>query len=131
MKTLTILLSLILPYFVSCSKGHNEAALRNAISQCLTAVQKNDVDVLYQFELPEFKKRVSLDEYKAHNLLELVDSIPAFNYTIKKIRYQKDTAIILAEVHFLGTDSVNSDSFKAVLVQGAWYIPTYSTDPNQ
>ncbi len=57
--------------------------------------------------------------------------MPAFTHTIKNIRYQKDTAIILAEVHFLGADSIVTDSFKAVFVQGAWYIPTYSSDLNQ
>lgn len=131
MKTLTVLLNLSLLCAVSCSKGYNEAALRNAVSQCLTAVQKGDVDKLYQFELPEFKQRTSLEEYKAHNLLELADSIAAFSHTIKNIRYQKDTATIIVEVHFLRVDSTVTDSFKAVLVQGAWYIPTFSSDLNQ
>lgn len=131
MKALTFLLCLILPYVVSCSKGHNEAALRDAISQFSMAVQKSDIDKIYQFELPEFKKRTSLEEYKAHNLLELADSMPAFTHTIKNIRYHKDTAIILAEIHFLEADSIVTDSFKAVFVQSAWYIPTYSSDLNQ
>ncbi len=131
MKTLSVLLNLSLLCVVSCSKGHNEAALRNAISQCLTAVQKGDVDKLYQFELPEFKQRTSLEEYKAHNLLELTDSMLAFNHTIKNIRYKKDTAVIIVEVHFLRADSTVTDSFKAILVQDIWYIPIFSSDVNQ
>ena len=128
LKTLMVLLSLILPYVTSCSKVRNETAIRNAISRYLTAAQKSDIDVLYQFELPEFKKRFPLEEYKTHNLLGLDDSTSAFTHTIKNIRYQKDTAIILAEIHFLGTDSIVTDSFKAIFVKGVWYIPTYSSD---
>ena len=131
MKALTILLSLSFLCIVSCSRRRNEPALRKAVSQFSKAVQNRDIDKLYQFELPEFKKRVSLEEYKAHNLLELADSISAFNYTIKNIRYQKDTAFILTEVHFLPTDSITTDSFKAIFIQGTWYIPTFSSDLNQ
>lgn len=131
MKTLRHFLIFAHLTFIGCS-GHkgSEETRRNSVSQYIAALQKKDADKLYEFELPEFKNSTSLDDYKAHNLLDLVDSIPIFNYLIKKVEIQNETARVLIEFHLLETESTKLDSLTAIFIKENWSIPTFSSDIN-
>jgi len=128
-----IVLSLFFLFTVSCSKEQHEAVLRQTISEYIKAVQNGDVKKVYELELPAYQADVTLEHYQAHEgyfLEQAVDSAPSNKYVIKEIRFKKDTAIILIELHLLGKDSIQLDSLTAIHIKERWFIPTFSSDIN-
>ncbi len=116
---------------INCSKlNHTDTSLRNRATEYISALQKGDITKIYEFELPAFKARNSLENYKAHDLFGLTDSVFSFHFRVKGIQYQNDTATILFEAHLAKSDSIVTDTLKALLIRGIWYIPTYSSDIN-
>lgn len=131
MNRIVFSLSIFLCIGLGCAKlNHNNDSLRKSVMEYITAVQNGDINKVYEYELPEFKSQNSLENYKAHDLLGFSDSIPSFDFRIKNIQYQDDTATILLEGHLIKPDSIIVDTLKALFIKRKWYIPTYSSDLN-
>lgn len=124
-------------FVTTCAKQKNkESALRETVTQYITTWQERNIEKIYEkvyeLELPEYKARVSFENYKGHARLEEgLDSNTHYDFVLRNVELKGDTALVFIESHHLGTGSIQIDSLTAVFIGGRWYIPTYSSDVNQ